>query len=339
MSRSSLRSRPSRGLVFFLLACLAGPAASLACQTPGAASSATPAPAAFGQRPRIDGERMIAELGVLAHDSLEGRRTGTTGSEKALAFLVRAFDERGLEVVGGSRTHPFELTGRGADEAQRGVNVVGLVQGTTHPDRFVVVTAHYDHLGVRNGQIFNGADDNASGTAAILAMAEWLNRNPPRHSFLFVAFDAEESGLLGARAFVADPPVPGDRIVMNVNLDMVSRSPAGELYAVGSLASPFLAPLIEQAAEASRIALLTGHEGPNLPPGDDWSGASDHGAFGEAGIPFTYFGVEDHPGYHRPTDDAADITPAFYVEAIETVLDYLLLVDQGGEAILARRGG
>jgi Zn-dependent M28 family amino/carboxypeptidase len=300
------------------------------------APAAAPVEAAFGQRPRIDGERMLADLAALAHDSLEGRRTGTPGAEKARAYLVSAFDELGLGRIG-DRTHPFEFTGRGGGAAQVGVNVLGVVPGTAHPDRYIVVTAHYDHLGIRNDQIYNGADDNASGTAALLALAKWIRENPGRHSFVFVALDAEEMGLQGARAFVAEPPVARERIVMNVNLDMVSRSPAGELYAVGSYHYRFLAPLIAEAAEASRIELLTGHEGPGLPPGDDWTGSSDHAPFHQAGIPFVYFGVEDHPGYHQPTDDAEDITPAFYVEAIETALDFLLVADREGERILDAR--
>jgi hypothetical protein len=287
----------------------------------------------IGQRPRIEGERMLADVRALAHDSLEGRRTGTVGNEKARAFLIRELEQRGVAPLGGVRTQSFELSGRGAGPPQRGVNVLGVVPGTVHPDRYIVVTAHYDHLGVRSGEVYNGADDNASGTAAVLALAKWIRDHPQRHSFLFVAFDAEETGLRGARAFVANPPVPLRGVVMTVNLDMVSRSPKGELYAVGTYHYPFLAPYVAEAARASKIELLTGHEGPGLPPGDDWTGSSDHGPFHEARIPFIYLGVEDHPGYHQPTDDAADITPAFYVEAIETALDLLLLLDRNGERI------
>ena len=302
----------------------------------GQAPSVPAAP--VGVRGRIDGQRMLADIAVLAHDSLEGRRTGTAGSEKARAFITRELEQRGIGPLGDLRTQSFEFSGRGASTPQRGVNVLGLVPGTVHADRYIVVTAHYDHLGVRNGQTYNGADDNASGTAAMLALAKWIRDHPQRHSFLFVAFDAEEMGLQGARAFIAGPPVPLDRVVMNVNLDMVSRSPKNELYAVGTYHYPFLGPFVEQAARPSKIELLTGHQGPGLPPGDDWTGSSDHGAFHEARIPFLYLGVEDHPGYHQPSDDAADITPDFYVEAIETALDLLLLLDRNGELILESKG-
>ncbi len=293
----------------------------------------------FGQRPRLDGARMLEDQRTLAHDSMEGRRTGTPGIERARRFLSRVMEERGLGLVDGARTRTFEFVGRQDGVTYEGVNLHALVPGTVHPDRYIVVTAHYDHLGIQDGQIFNGADDNASGTAAILAMADWFSGNLPRHSLLFVAFDAEEMGLQGARAFIQDPPVPLDRIVMNVNLDMVSRSEAGELYAAGTHHYPFLTPLVEEVAASSGITLLMGHDSPDLPPGDDWTLASDHGPFHQAGIPFLYFGVEDHPGYHDPSDVVEEITPDFYIEAVESALDFLLLVDRRGERIMDARSG
>jgi len=301
----------------------------------GQSAVAEPALQSLGQRPRIAGERLLRDLGAIAHDSMEGRRTGTPGAERARAFLVQAFESRGVEPLGSERTRSFQVTSRG--NQLEGVNVFGLVRGTVHTDRYIVVTAHYDHLGVQGGQVFNGADDNGSGTAAILALADWLQRNPPSHSFLFVAFDAEEMGLQGARAFTANPPVPLNSIVMNVNLDMVSRSAVRELYAAGTYHYPVLSPLVAEVAAVSRITLLTGHDRPGLPPGDDWTGSSDHGPFHQAGVPFIYFGVEDHPGYHQPTDVVEDITPDFYVEAVETILDFLLTVDRNGERVLGSR--
>jgi hypothetical protein len=292
---------------------------------------------AVGQRPRIDGARLLADQATLAHDSMEGRRTGTPGSERARRFLLGAFEERGLPALNGVRTQRFEFMHRQDGGSYEGVNVLGLVPGSVHPERFIVVTAHYDHLGITEGEIYNGADDNASGTSALLALGAWFRENRPRHSLLFVAFDAEEMGLQGARAFISDPPVPLDRIVMNVNLDMVSRNTDDELYAAGTYHYPFLAPVVAEAAERSRISLLMGHDRPDLPPGDDWTLSSDHGPFHQAGIPFLYFGVEDHPGYHNPTDVFEDITPEFYLEAVETILDVLRLIDQAGERILEAR--
>jgi hypothetical protein len=331
-SHAGRAAQKARGRVARVTLALAGLLSALA---PPATAQAPAAPEPGG-RARIEGNRMIADLTLLAHDSLEGRRAGTAGSERARSFLVKAFEERGIAPLNGQRLWPFEFGARGAAAPQIGVNVLGVVPGTSAPERYIVVTAHYDHLGVREGQVFNGADDNASGTAAILALAAWLARHSPQSSFVFAALDAEENGLRGARAFVADPPIPLGCVVMNVNLDMVSRSEKNELYAAGSHHYPVFAPLVAEVAARSQISLLTGHDRPGLPPGDDWTQSSDHGPFHEAGVPFMYFGVEDHAAYHRATDDAQDITPTFYVEAIETVLDFLLAADRSADQILSR---
>jgi hypothetical protein len=304
-------------------------------QSGGLASTA--AADTLGARGRIDRGALIDGIRTLAHDSMEGRETGTPGGERARRYLVDRFDALGFATVDGVRTRSFTFTPRGGGEPVEGVNVLGLIPGTVHPDRYIVITAHYDHLGVRNGEIYNGADDNASGTSAIMALGRWLQSNRPRHSVILAALDAEEKGLQGARAFIADPPVPLSQVLMNVNLDMVSRNTADELYAAGTYHYPFLAPLVTEAAQRSRISLLMGHDRPDLPPGDDWTMSSDHGPFHQAGIPFLYFGVEDHPGYHNPMDVFEDITPEFYLEAVETILDMVLLLDRAGERILEAR--
>jgi hypothetical protein len=102
---------------------------------------------------------------------------------------------------------------------------------------------------------------------------------------------------------------------------------------------PYLKPYVEQVQPRAPVKLLMGHDNvaPGGRPSDDWTGASDHGAFHSARIPFLYFGVEDHPDYHRPTDDFERLQPAFYVRAVETVLDVFLLLDADGAAIRARR--
>ena len=103
---------------------------------------------------------------------------------------------------------------------------------------------------MRNGQIFNGADDNASGVAALLAVAARISASKPAHSVVFAALDAEETGLNGARAFLADPPVPREGIVMNVNLDMVARDAKNILFASGTFHYPFLKAYLKDVARA-----------------------------------------------------------------------------------------
>jgi hypothetical protein len=296
----------------------------------GTAQPAAGTDAALVARARaaIDSARLLRDISVLAHDSMEGRLVGTPGSERAQRFLLRSFGDAGLQRLGDSYAHPFTFTRR--EQPMTGVNIVGMVRGTARPDRYIVVTAHYDHLGVRNGEIFNGADDNASGTGGLLAIANYFVRNPPAHSMIFVAFDAEEGGLQGARAFVANPPVPRDAIALNVNMDMIGRNDANELYVAGTHHYPHLLPHIQRLVPAVPVRLIPGHDTPNpANPSDDWSSASDHGAFHAVRIPFLYFGVEDHPDYHRPSDTLEGIQPGFYVRAVTTVLSALKVLDAG----------
>lgn len=286
------------------------------------------------QAARIDAEQLLDDVRVLAADSMEGRQTGTAGNEKARVYIEEAFRERGVEPFDGSYLHGFSVAGSGG-ESLEGVNVIGYVPGTERTDRFIVLTAHYDHLGVQGNEIFNGADDNASGTAAIIALADYFVRNPPRNSIIIAALDAEEMGLQGAHAFVESPPVPLSEIVMNVNLDMVSRNERDELYAAGTYHYPFLLSYVEGVAEEAPVTLRTGHDSPDLPQGNDWTSLSDHSAFHAQGIPFIYFGVEDHEDYHRPTDVFENIDPDFLVRATETILDVMLELDGDLERVAA----
>lgn len=277
----------------------------------------------------IDAIQLLSDVKVLAADSLEGRQAGSTGAAKARAYLQTRLAQIGLPPVDsayvdvfGQYAQPFTFKG-GAGEVQ-GVNLIGSIEGTAMPDSFIVVTAHYDHVGIQHGEIYNGADDNASGTAAVLALAAYFLEHPPRHSMIFVLLDAEEMGLRGATAFTQFPPVPRTQMVLNVNLDMVSRSANDELYAAGTTPYPFLKPALEEVAARSKIHLLFGHDGQDE---EDWTMASDHGRFHQAGIPFIYFGVEDHEDYHQASDEYARIDPAFFIRATETILDAVRTLD------------
>jgi Zn-dependent M28 family amino/carboxypeptidase len=197
-----------------------------------------------------------------------------------------------------------------------------------------VVTAHYDHLGVRGGQVFNGADDNASGVAALLAVAAQLSADRPNHSVLFAALDAEELGLRGARALLAKPPVPLEQMAMNVNLDMVARDAGNVLYASGTAHYPFLKPLLSDVARPP-VVLRFGHDVAGA-RGDDWTRDSDHFPFHEAGIPYVYFGVEDEAQHHKATDDADTVTPEFFVGAANTILAAIRKIDSNLDTIVKR---
>jgi len=279
-------------------------------------------------RPAADTAALLQDLRTLAADSMEGRQTGSTGAERARRYLESRLATIGVEPAGaaGFRS-PFRFAACRDSAGRGGVNLIARVSGRD-AGRIIVVTAHYDHVGIRNGQVFNGADDNASGVAALLAVARSLAADPPRHTVVLAALDAEETGLRGAHAFVDSPPVSRDDIAINLNFDMVGRNAAGELWVAGTHHYPFLAPFVEELAGRSRITLKAGHDRPDLGPGQDWTGSSDHAAFHAARIPFLYFGVEDHADYHRPTDDAERIDAAFFTAAVETLVDAVRSLDR-----------
>ena len=273
----------------------------------------------------IDVESLMETVRTLSSPAFEGRRTGTPGNAKARALLNERFRSIGLAPLGGGYEMPFKFTRNG--DAHEGVNIAAICPGRGAPDKgALVISAHYDHLGVRDGSMYAGADDNASGVATLLELARHCRRSPWMHDAIFVAFDAEELGLQGAKAFVSSPPIPRERIALNVNLDMVSRSAARELYVAGTHHRPALKPVLDPIAAKVPVKLLFGHDSGGGE--DDWTLQSDHGAFHAAGIPFIYFGVEDHPDYHKPTDTADKIDKVFFGQATETIRAAITALDR-----------
>ena len=284
------------------------------------ASAQTPSSAL----PKLDSAQLVRDLFVLAADSMEGRRIGTPGGARARAYLGARLRQIGIAPFSDSLSIPFKTAGRGG-AGLAGTNLIGVTRGTREPGRFIVLSAHYDHVGMRNGQFFPGADDNASGTSAVLAIATWLMTHPPAHSVIIALFDGEESGLLGAKAFVAAPPVPLDQIVADVNLDMVGRNEKGELYVAGGTPNPVLRALIAATVAVAAVKLKPGHDSGG--GHEDWTNQSDQGAFQAKGIPWVYFGVEDHPDYHKPTDFPSRIEQSFFFRSASTVAEFVRRLD------------
>lgn len=272
--------------------------------------------------PVLDLARLHRDFRALADPSMEGREVGTPGGKLARAFLQKRFREQGLEPVFANYQQPFAF---GVLKKREGANLVGRIRGTAHPDRFIVLSAHFDHLGIRNGKLHPGADDNASGVAVLLALAAHFQAHRPRHSLLIAAFDGEEFDLQGSRAFVAHLPCRREQVALNVNLDMLGHDTRNELFVVGTLATPSLRRPMEQLALRAKVKLLLGHDSGRGT--DDWTDSSDHFPFHQAGIPWLYFGVDYHPDYHRPTDTADRIQPDFLDRTAATVLDAVRTVD------------
>jgi hypothetical protein len=322
-----------------LAALVAAAALPSACsRPPGGAAAASPAAGGgpASARARTDTAQLMARLRALSADSMEGRGTGTAGAERGRRWIVRELEAMGVRPLGAAFEQPVRYRRRGGAGGSGGdsavaVNLVARIPGRVPGGPVLLLSAHSDHLGVRNGAVYNGADDDASGCVALLAVAEQLRRTPPRHDVLLVFFDAEEAGLQGARGFVAQPPVPLARIALVVNADMVARQDGGALWVAGTSHTPALRPLVEQAAAGAAIPVRLGHDTPGGKPGDDWTGASDHGAFHARGLPFLYLGVEDHPDYHKPGDDADKVEARFF----GAVVDVLHALVRSADAQLA----
>ena len=309
----------------FAAVCITMLAACSPSPQTGAVTAAAPTAAS------VDTARLLRDLQVLADDSLRGRRAGSAGNLAARRYIEARFGALGLRPFGsGFASAPFTFRARDSSTVT-GVNAVGYVRGTTYPERYIVVSAHFDHVGVGRpvggDSIYNGADDNASGTATLLELARHFAARPPAHSIVFAALDAEEMGLQGARAFVASPPIARGAILLNVNLDMVSRNDRGELYAAGTFHTPRLRTLLEPVAARAPVQLRFGHDDPKLGASQDWTTQSDHGAFHAAGIPFVYFGVEDHADYHQPGDEAGRVPAPFFGRSAATILDAVRTLD------------
>ncbi len=189
-------------------------------------------------------------------------------------------------------------------------NVVGMVKGTDPvlSQEYITVTAHLDHLEPRGGEICNGADDNASGSAGVMEIAEAVAMDPPRRSVVFVLFAKEEGGVIGSRHFVGACPVPIERVVVNLNLDMIGRTDA---YSKGdrshyALDSDKVTPELRKALIEVNQRTLNWPLKFDRPPNAPGVG-SDNIIFDMKGIPSIFFYSGPHRDYHRPTDDAEKI--------------------------------
>lgn len=191
-------------------------------------------------------------------------------------------------------------------------NVVGFIKGTDDKiaDEVVVIGAHYDHVGKERtpsageDYIYNGADDNASGTTVLLSVAEALSKmkTKPRRSILFIAFTGEEQGLYGSKAYVKQPLFPLNKTVAMLNLDMVGRNSADSLFLESASRSPELTQVVNKANEGINFTLLTGS--------NKFSGGSDHAPFYYKNIPFVFFFAGLHDDYHTVRDNPDLVNPA-----------------------------
>ncbi|HEX9084910.1 MAG TPA: M28 family peptidase [Gemmatimonadaceae bacterium] len=296
------------------------------------AASCTSAPRLLSTATHADSTVIRRDIEFLASDQLEGRLAGTPGNDSAAAYLARRYRSLGLTELLPGYLQPFDALS--AQDAHMGrtaprptQNVVALLRGRDPAlrEEYVVIGAHFDHLGrspvfaldpEAGDAIRNGADDNASGTAAVLDLARLLAANPPRRSVIFINFSAEELGVLGSSWFVNHPPVPLERIVAMLNFDMVGRLRNDKLIVYGTSTATELKGILDSANAAAPGGSPTFR----ISGGGDGYGPSDQSSFYAKDIPVLHFFTDLHEDYHRATDDADKINAGGEARVVDLAL-------------------
>lgn len=244
-------------------------------------------------------------MNFLADPDRQGRFKGR-GKIEAADYIVEWFEEHELKPFFGESYIQDVPDLANQERKSVGLNLGAVVLGTDPilRDEYIIINAHYDHLGRRFGQIYPGADDNASGVAMLLELAVRFQKQPPRRSIAFVSFDLEEYLLWGSRWFLAHAPIPQEQICACITADMIGRSLGGldapTVFVMGAEKSPQL------RAALNAVQIPQGLELAEL--GVDIVGPrSDYAPFWMEEIPFLFFSTGEHPDYHRPTDTANKI--------------------------------
>lgn len=293
-----------------------------------------------------DRTQLLADVSFLASDSLEGRGTGTEGERKAAAFIVKRFETLGLTPMGDSasflqafsyipKSNPHVM--EQGDSTSLGMGVVKEIKANNviafldkGAAQTVIIGAHYDHLGLGDEnslykgepQIHNGADDNASGVAVLLELAERLKFKTSGNNYLFIAFSGEEKGLWGSNYYCKNPTYPMENINYMLNMDMVGRLKEENKLAVNGVGtSPSWMPVLEKI-QVDSIEIITSESG---------VGPSDHTSFYLKDLPVLHFFTGQHEDYHKPTDDVEKINVDGMVSVADFIEELVTNLDSSGK--------
>lgn len=258
-------------------------------------------------------------LYVYASDYFQGRETGTLGQKRAVTFLREFYQNRGITAANGTEDYfqPMELSIKGNPVQTE--NVVAIIEGSTLPEEYIVISSHLDHEGVKNGEVYNGADDDGSGSVALLEVAEAFQEavkagKGPKRSIIFLHVSGEEKGLLGSRYYTDNPLYPLANTIANLNVDMVGRTdPKREnendnyIYLIGS---DRLSTELHEVSEAANKATVNLELDYTYNAEDDpnrFYFRSDHYNFAKNNIPVIFYFNGTHADYHKPTDTVEKI--------------------------------
>jgi len=274
----------------------------------------------------------------LASDYLEGRETGKAGEVRAADYIAARFEEIGLTPKGSGGTffqsfdfkyNPNPHGSNGEAEARTGKNVIALLDNGAATT--VVVGAHYDHLGhgiagsLHTGEpaIHNGADDNASGVAALLRIAEYLKGGKAtNNNYLFIAFSGEELGLFGSKYFVENMTIDAAQVNYMLNMDMVGRLNEERVLAINGVGTSPAWKEVLPKIEVGGIQLKTTDSG---------VGPSDHTSFYLADLPVLHFFTGQHTDYHKPADDAELINFKGLYDVSDFIIALIEKLDDSGK--------
>ena len=273
------------------------------CTTAGCTSPSRPAPSLA---PVSDSAAIAADVSYLASPALAGRLIGTPGNDSAAAYIARRYQALGLQALAAGYKQPFVAhppVREGPRPAIPTQNVFALIPGRDPALRgeYIVIGAHFDHLGASTDGALDpdargvrrGADDNASGTAAVLTLAAHFARQPARRSILVANFSGEEQGLLGSSYFVEHTPVPIDSVAAMLNFDMVGRLRNDKLLVFGVATATEWPSIVDAANTQPKLAIAAQGDG---------FGPSDHSSFYAKNIPVLHFFTDQHEDYHKVSD-------------------------------------
>ncbi len=251
---------------------------------------------------------------ILASDSLEGRKTGEPGNHKAAKFIKDFYISENIPspLQDGDyyQTIPESFLNNDLKSSQ---NVLAYIQGSKYPDEVLIISGHFDHLGVKDSLIYHGADDNASGTAALLEIAQAFNIAAkegfkPKRSILILHFTAEENGLYGSRYYIKNPAFSLKNTVANLNIDMIGRTSRNHketdeyIYLIGSDRISKELHYISEAANEQFTQLHLDYKYNAENDANRYYNRSDHYNFALQGIPVIFYFNGEHEDYHLETD-------------------------------------
>ena len=262
-------------------------------------------------------------LTIVAGDEMEGRDTGTEGQKKAGRYLISQYESNGMSFPKGATDFyqkvPSEYMSRAfAPKLNDSENIWAYIEGSEKPDEVLVISAHYDHVGTKNGEVFNGADDDGSGTVALLEIAQAFMKAKkdgygPKRSILFLHVTGEEHGLHGSRFYSDNPLFPIANTVADLNIDMIGRRDNAHkvngnyVYVIGSdRLSTDLHNINEEANKKyTKLTLDYTFNDRNDP--NQFYFRSDHYNFAKKGIPIIFYFNGVHEDYHKATDEVSKI--------------------------------